>query len=1327
MRAWLHALVRPGLVLGAAIFAVAIASSTATAQTDVIRGHVTNSEGLPLPGVQVTATSIPGNVTRGGRTNNDGAFQIAFPNGPGDYILGFSLIGYNFRQFELKRLADEDVLIGDARLTVLQTDTLVVVAQRQERVSRDEATRDATAAEQEIAAEDIPPELQGDIAAMAASLPGVLLVPGLDGEADGFSVLGLGADENAVTLNGMTVDANGLPRDAAVSSSLSTSSFDPSQGGFSGASYNIRSASGSNFRTRGMSLVTTTPQVQWTDQAARALGAEYTNVSLGGVASGPIVRNKSFYNVSYQLGRQSRDNQNLLTTSALGLQTAGIAMDSVNRFLGILHGEGVSRLDDVGRSDRLSDNGSVFGSLDFAPPGSSSGQAFGVTFNGNWGRQSPVGASQLSLASAGGDRTNWRGGVQARHSGYFGMILSETSAGINVSHNSGDPYLSLPAGRVRVNSIFDDGGSGVQTLTFGGNQSLGTSSRSAGANLQNTLSWFDSGNKHRIKLTVQGQYSGESQDQSTNLLGSFLFNSLADLEAGLPATFSRTLSAHQRSTGQFSGSLALGDSYRRTQNLQIQYGLRLDASRYTTAPRYNPLVESVFGLRNDEVPTPLALSPRIGFSWTVGRAREVASFAGAARVPRAVIRGGVGVFSNSANVGQIGSALDNTGLASGTQQIVCVGPAVPIPDWAGYYDDAAAIPTTCSDGTSGSVFSNSAPNVTLFDSGFAPQKSVRSNLSWSGAVLDSRFSLNVGGTYSLNLNQQRFVDLNFDPDTRFTLAAEGRPVFVEPTSIVPMTGSIASGAGRVSQEFSRVTEMRSDLRSRTAELTFRLSPILRGPSRFAWSAAYTYADIRQQVSGFNSTAGSPLGVEWANAAQGPHQINYNLRYTFFDAVQVNWNGSFRSGTAFTPMISGDVNGDGYSNDRAFIYSSATASDPALAEGMRQLLASASPATRSCLEKQLGTIASRNSCRGPWSSNASLNVTLDRAKFHMPRRGSISFSLSNPLGAADLLVNGSNGLKGWGQTATPDQALLYVRGFDATTQQYRYEVNQRFGATRPQFLTLRNPVMLTASVRIDLGPTREHQTLEQQIRQVNEGAARFAQFQQGGQGGGPGGGFGGGGGFARAGGGGGGGGRGQFGRGGRGGGRGGQAEPAEAVAASGDDAVEQPQFPGGRGAQGAGRIAQLFRQVGANSLPNPLATILRSQDSLSLASVQADSIASMNRRYTFQSDSVWSAAGNQFAALPTEAREKAAYGLYLRARHAQVDLLKEMGPIVRKLLSSEQRRKLPPSVGNLLDPRYLASVRDGTGMYVRGSATTSDGGFGGGGGGRGGGGGGRRGG
>ena len=196
---------------------------------------------------------------------------------------------------------------------------------------------------------------------------------------------------------------------------------------------------------------------------------------------------------------------------------------------------------------------------------------------------------------------------------------------------------------------------------------------------------------------------------------------------------------------------------------------------------------------------------------------------------------------------------------------------------------------------------------------------------------------------------------------------------------------------------------------------------------------------------------------WATNAQGPHQFNYSLRYNFLSAVTVNWTGQFRSGAAFVLVVAGDINGDGYSNDRAFIYSPATAGDSALSAGMQQLLAGASSATRDCLSRQIGHIAERNSCHGPWSSTASLNLTLDRAKFRMPQRASISFSLSNPLGAADLAFNGSGHLKGWGQSPSPDQALLYVRGFDPMTQRFKYEVNQRFGATRPQFITLRSPV------------------------------------------------------------------------------------------------------------------------------------------------------------------------------------------------------------------------------------------------------------------------------
>src|SRR5215213_7891282 len=120
------------------------------AQTDVIRGRVTNSEGLPLANVRVTATSIPGNVTREVRTSDKGLYQIAFAGGPGDYIMGFALIGYVFRQFEIKRLADEEVLIADARLSVIQLDTISVVAPVQQRVGRNSQTPDVSGTERAI-------------------------------------------------------------------------------------------------------------------------------------------------------------------------------------------------------------------------------------------------------------------------------------------------------------------------------------------------------------------------------------------------------------------------------------------------------------------------------------------------------------------------------------------------------------------------------------------------------------------------------------------------------------------------------------------------------------------------------------------------------------------------------------------------------------------------------------------------------------------------------------------------------------------------------------------------------------------------------------------------------------------------------------------------------------------------------------------------------------------------------------------------------------------------------------------------------------------------
>ncbi len=1195
------------------------ASLTGQTGADIIRGRVIGPDSLPIERVLVTATSVGGNVNRQVRTDRNGRFTIVFPGGEGDYIVSFQALGYSVRRFQVKRTADQEVLVADARMAyAAQELDAVQIAGERNRVNRNNNPADISGTERTLNSGAVSSDQQGNLAALAASQPGVQFIPGADGDPSGFSVLGLTSDQNATTLNGLSSGVTDLPRDAAVSTSLITTPYDVSRGGFSGGQLNVRSRSGSNFLTRAASLNADAPTLQWTDPAGRSLGQEYSNLSLGGSMSGPIETDKSFYNLSYQVGRRANDLNTLLSTSRLGLQTSGIASDSVTRLIALLQAAQVPISFGGIPNDRTNDNLRVFGALDWAPPSSLTGQALNISFNGNLGKQAPVTAMTAEVPAYSGERTNLSGGVQLRHTNFYGVLLSETSLGVSASNNAADPYTSLPAGSVLINSDFADGSSGVRNISFGGNPNLNSAQATNNVGFANTLSWFSLNNKHRLKFTTELRRDAYGSDANANALGTFRYNSLVDFENASPGSFTRTLTPRIRSASQYVAGASLGDSWRVNPDFQLQYGVRVDANSFNDRPELNPLVETTYGVRNDDLPNRVLVSPRAGFSWTYGVAPQIPGFEGAVRGPRAVVRGGIGVFQNSPATRLTGNALDNTGLASGIQSLNCVGAAVPIPDWAAYGTDLANVPVLCANGTTGTVFSNSTPNVSLFSSDYQPQRSIRSNLQWNGPVLDNRFTAQVEATYSLNQNQPSSFDLNFVATERFQLAEEGgRPVWVQPTSIVPTTGAIAPGDARLSTQFARVSEQRSDLTGISRQLTFRLSPA-RFSTGLTWSASYVLANNKEQVRGFQNTAGDPRVIEWARSGfDTRHQLSYSLGYNIWDAVRLSWSGSFRAGSPFTPVISGDVNGDGYSNDRAYVFDPATATDPAVGAAMQSLINSTSLGARKCIERQLGGIAGRNSCEGPWTQSAVLSISINPLKIRLPQRAALSFSVSNPLGAADLLLHGEGKLKGWGQQPFSDPVLLYVRGFDSGNQRFIYDVNPRFGNTSPQLSAIRAPVAITAVLRFDLGPTRERQLL---IQQLDRGRTT-----------------------------------------------------------RGNKAPEP----------------QLKAQFGSAGLQNPMAAIMRQVDTLKLTSAQADTLATMNRWYLVRLDSIWAPLAKQLAALPDSYDRQDVYVKYVKAREGSVDLLLRLVPRINKLLTKEQKRRLPAFVTSYLDVRYLSSIRSGT--------------------------------
>jgi Carboxypeptidase regulatory-like domain len=1068
-----------GLLGGAAVVPLA-----AQQQLDVIRGEITGPDSIPIAGARVTATSLAGNVNRSARTDTKGRFTITFPGGDGDYFLTVTALGFAPKRFQVKRTADQEVLLADTRLAraVTQLEEVRVVGDRP-RTTRDDRTPDIGGSERSVTGGNVAAGQQGDLAAMAASLPGVQLVPGAEGDPSGFSVLGLTPDQNNSTLNGQNFGGSNLPRDAGVQSSLSTSPYDVSRGGFSGAQFALRTPGGSNFRSRTMSLNLDAPALQYTDAAARALGQEFNNASLGGLVAGPIVIDKAFYNLSYQLGRRSNDLRSLLNTGTDGLITSGIAPDSGARLLGILQRLGIPVTPRANLNERLSDQGLLFGTINVAPPGSRTGQAFTFSGNGSWNRTNPAGVSVSELPGHSGERINWNGGLAGRHSAYFSSgILTETNVNINASRNYGTPYYELPNGSVRINSVLPDGTDGLRVVTFGGSPFLATTQQSGSAGLLNTLSWFSRSSRHRVKLTSELRRDVFEIDQTVNRTGTLTYNSLVDLEAGRAVSFTRQLAPRIRSGGQVVAAVSLGDAWRKSNDLQIQYGVRLDANRFDRGPTENPQLQSLFGSTNTSVPNRVYVSPRVGFAWTYGTGAQIAGFDGAIRGPRAVLRGGAGVFQNTPQATLLGGALDNTGLATGIQQLGCFGTVAPSAQWSSWLTNPAMIPQQCADGSVTSPFANGAPNVTLFANDYYASRSLRSNLQWTGPILRNRFSASLDATYSLNLNQPGTSDLNFAGVPQFALASEGnRPVYVPLASIDPRTGALAPRASRVSPLFNAVTANQSDLRSESRQVSLRVSPATFS-SKLQWSLAYVYGNVREQFRGFQSTVGDPREIGWSRSSfDSRHQLQYTLAYNFFDAVRLSWFGSVRSGNPYTPLIGGDINGDGLSNDRAFIVDPATsAADAATTEGMRTLLASAGGDARECLQRQRGSLAARNSCRGVWTQTAFLSVSFNPLKLRLPQRATLSFQVNNPLGAADLLLHGSSNVRGWGQPAAPDPTLLYVRGFDATTQRYRYEVNQRFGATRPAFTAFRAPVTVTAMMRFDIGPARERQVLTQQL-------------------------------------------------------------------------------------------------------------------------------------------------------------------------------------------------------------------------------------------------------
>ncbi|HJP85842.1 MAG TPA: carboxypeptidase-like regulatory domain-containing protein [Gemmatimonadaceae bacterium] len=1072
---------------------IGVANVVAQAQdssADVIRGRVTDDSSRAIVAT-VIVTRGPDRATQQSATDSSGNFRVRFEQGTGDYLVYVTATGFVSARRRVQRQADEHELVANFVLHPVPIATLGAVrieARKPERaaVGVDPHSPEPGSAEawQNGVYGQVPPTVAGDLGAVAGTMSNVTMGAG------GPSILGAGSESNLTTLNGSGISANNIPRAARAETRVTGATYDVTRGGFSGANIDVELGPGDRQYQQRRAYLTLDPRMlQFTDATGRAVGAPTGGARASAGADGELIRQALTYNVALDLSKSLSDPQTLLDANDQLLLNAGADPDSVARLLAFAAPMGIPLAGGSVPNNREHDAVTWIGRFDDTRDTLAADRT--LTTYAGLTRDRPVGLGPLSAPSTGSERRERNLGAQLTYETFFGpgrRALDQTRLALSGVRTTMSPYQTLPAATVLVRSDDLGAGTDVTPVSLGGG-SLPTLESRWTLEASNLNAWNAHGRTHRFRELLWGRLDGLRQDGFANGLGSYTFNSIDDFTAGRASSFTRTLSEPAREGKVWNAAAAFAHTFGATRYFNVQYGLRVEGDGFADKPARNLALEQALGVRTGAAPSRVHVSPRIGFTLTYNRDKDNGQGTMQNNVGRyyrymsGTLRGGIGEFRDLLRPGILADASASTGLDNGTTYLSCIGSAVPTPDWSLFTSDPASIPTQCADGSG--VLAERVPTATLIDPSYDVPRSWRASLDWNTSAHGILYR--VGTLVSYDLSQPGLIDPNFNGVSKMNLAGEAnRPVYVSAASIDPGSGAVSPVESRRSTAYGGVGLRVSDLRGYGGQLNVAVSPDVfkfRSGAQLFASLAYTLQSTKRQYRGFDGAAfGDPREREWAPSANDARHI-----FVLTTALSTSKTGGItlfaraQSGLPFTPIIGGDVNGDGRSGDRAFIPDPDQTADGNLANQLRALLANGSPVARACLRQNLGQVAPRNGCRGPWTQ--SLNVQWSPpipGKWR--RRVTPYVYFQNVLSGVDQLLHGDQ-LRGWGSSASPDPVLLRPRSFDVANGRFDYDVNPRFADTRPAHTLLRNPFRIVIDFSFDLSTDFDLQQLRRATEPV----------------------------------------------------------------------------------------------------------------------------------------------------------------------------------------------------------------------------------------------------
>jgi len=935
--------------------------------TSAVSGRVTGENGQPVAGAAVVATNTANGAVSRTVTQADGRYTISGLQ-PSTYTLAVSRLGLQTSTRTGVRLTLGTTAQNDFALTsgAVALGGITAVAERNPIISSGRTGTSSVISDSSLRR---APTLSRDLADFTRLVPQLAVTNtstgavSAGGRNNRFNNLQIDGTPNndlfGLAGSGTPAGQGGgkaITLEAIQEVQVVLAPFDVRQSGFTGASVNAVTRSGTNRfsgsitglrRDEGLAGRFNT----FADTVSRDL-REFNQANYAGSFGGPIVRDKAFFFLAGEVGRRTEGGSYVAGTD----QNAGVTQaqaDLLAQQLQTLYGY------DAGSSGPLTykqPNTNIFGRLDFNLSANNRltvRDNFVDSHRDNIGRNS---TTNYPLANAEYQQFAKTNSFVAQLNSGFGRFFNELRVGYLTERD----HRATPGGafpRITVNM-----GTGTRNVIAGTeNSSIANILRQNILPISDDLSF--SVGAHSFNVGTDNEFFSFYNLFWQNKYGNYTFTSDSLFLAKRPATYQyQYLREGGNEAAEFNVrrlGAYLQDRWSLMDNLVLTLGVRLDATSFPDHPSDNPLVHQYYSNRStSDVPgTATLFSPRVGFNWDVLGDKTTQ------------VRGGAGIFAGRQPYVWISNLYGNTGVDF--VNFRCATQAAS-PTFSG---DPNSQPTACVGQTSPSLIVNTV------DPNLKPPQVARYNLG-----VDRQLPLGlvatVEGLYTKTINDLYYRDLSLGVDSLHR-TVEGRPL--QQINATPGLGNVF------------------DLNNTSQGYTYSITGQLQRSFRDGWEAslAYTYGHAKDINSLTSSVAQSNYQFNLVRSNPNQPELttsNYDYpsrlvglvsrRFEWFRRLPTDLTVVYigQSGQPYSYTYNGDVNGDTWTqNDLIYIPRDSTeirfAPTTAISSAQSWQNFNNFVESVGCLRDHRGEVLERNTCRLPWTNRFDVklaqNVSINR--------------------------------------------------------------------------------------------------------------------------------------------------------------------------------------------------------------------------------------------------------------------------------------------------------------------------------------------------------------